>query len=272
MCVELRFEMGTEDFKLRFIAYLVTGMSSLYLILTLFLWGAFQVLINLVGNACKFTHVGYIAVDVSIVCDKCHQDLKTGERQCSLCSAIPQAVTCSNGPAQTGSSLEVETALQSAYRDPGSPEAIFVHNASNGLRRLRAVENIRAHMSICETYKDLVMDKVSSADFSLETNSDPIVADSEVDPPVFDGTYKRKREYAQESEADQVMVTQSLYEGEPMERRHPSCSTSKGDVSSNHNHINADYNGQDESDEDMMVEKPRTVRWFRFSVIDTGIG
>lgn len=240
--------------------------------------GAFQVLINLVGNACKFTHVGYIAVDVSIVCDKCYQGLNTGERQCSICSSIPQSVA-SNGPAQAGNSCVVETALQSAYREPGSPEAIFVHSEGNGLRRCRAVENIRAHMSICETYKDLVIDKVSSAvtDFSLEVYSDPIIADSDVYPPAFDGNYKRKREYVQEmladdggdsvvTEADQVM-TQNLYDGEPIESRDPSSSIPKTETASN-----TDYNGYDESDEEMLVEKPRTIRWFRFSVIDTGIG
>ena len=232
-----------------------------------------QVLINLVGNACKFTHVGYIVVDVSIVCDKCHQDLKTGERQCSMCSAIPQAVTSSNGPTQSGSSCVVETALQSAYRDPGSPDAIFVHNSNNGLRRCRAVENIRAHMSICDTYKDLVRDKVSSADFSSVANSDPIVTDSEVDPPVFDGNYKRMRENAADTEAHQVMNLQNLYDGEPADPRDPCATTSKGDSSTNLNHnYNTDYHSHDDSDDDMLVEKPRTVRWFRFCVIDTGIG
>lgn len=119
-------------------------------------------------------------MDVSIVCDRCHHGLITGERQCSICGSIPQSVTSSNGPAQTGDSCVVETALQSAYRDPGSPEAIFVHREGKGPRRCRAVENIRAHMSICETYKDLVTDKVSNAapNFSaLEVNTDPLEVD-----------------------------------------------------------------------------------------------
>jgi len=139
--------------------------------------------------------VGYIVVDVSIVCDKCHQGLNTGEGQCSVCSSIPPSVASSNGAAQAGNSCVTEVALQSAYRDPGSPEAIFVHREGNRLRRCRAVENIRAHMSICDTYKDLVIEKVSSAvtDFSaLEVNTDPIIADSDVPPPVFDVKYKMK--------------------------------------------------------------------------------
>lgn len=203
--------------------------------------------------------------------------MNTGESQCSICSSIPQSEASSNGPAHPGDSV-VETALQVSHRDPGSPEAIFVHSEVNGLRRCRAVENIRAHMSICETYKDLVIDKVSSAvtDFSLEVNSDPIVADSDVDTLAFDGNCKRKRENAQEmfadggdsvvTEADQVM-TQNLHDGESMEMRDPSSSTITAETASNTRH-----NGHDESDEEMLVEKPRPVRWFRFSVIDTGIG
>lgn len=218
-------------------------------------------------------------MDVSIVCDNCHQGLNTGERQCSICSSIPQSVSSSNGPAHTGDSCVVDTALQSAYRDPGSPEAIFVHREGNGLRRCRAVENIRAHMSICETYKDLVIDKVSSVS-PLELHSDPITVDSDVPRSVFDrSNSKRKRDQdmmladdcwhgdSVVTEADQVM-TQNVSDGEPMERRDPGSS----DLSSEAMTTNVDYNGHDESDEEMLMEKPRTVRWFRFSVIDTGIG
>lgn len=63
------------------------------------------------------------------------------------------------------------------------------------------------------------------------------------------------------TEADRVM-TQNAYDGDPMERRDPSSSALKSESATNTDH-------NDESDEEMLT---RTIRWFRFSVIDTGIG
>jgi len=73
------------------------------------------------------------------------------------------------------------------------------------------------------------------------------------------------------TEADEVMMMPNqVYDGEqPMERSDPRSSVPRSEVTASNTH---DNHGHDECDEDMQVEKPRIIRWFRFSVIDTGIG
>lgn len=255
--------------------------------------GIFQVLINLVGNACKFTHEGYITVDVSIVCDKCHQGLNTGERQCSQCISSLTSEMALNGLGSSGDLTGKDQHALSqngSYREPESPEAVYVPKAASSSQRrpFRAVENIRAQMTLCETYNGLAIDKVSSAATNnihleskygvnhqlIEVQYDPIAKDSQLKPPYFANSNKRKRECHERlegengdmsTEADQ-MLTQNSFDGDhTMERKETSYSA-KDEFATTYVDDHAD------DDDEMIMERPRMVRWFKFCVIDTGIG
>uniref|UniRef100_A0A7I4B244 histidine kinase n=1 Tax=Physcomitrium patens TaxID=3218 RepID=A0A7I4B244_PHYPA len=244
-----------------------------------------QVLINLVGNACKFTHMGYIVVDVSLVCEKCQQGLNTGDINCSHCGAAPSDMNGVHYPVTNPvgeAACALDATLQNGRWDPNDPESIFIHNPDNEQRRNRAVENIRAHMTLCESYKGLSIDRVSRTDIfadgiGMEVKSDPISKDSQVKPPAFASHNKRKRLYGRIDDGnDQCSSVEAavLCSHNPCscnsfsDRRSievSSCST--GGATST---LCDSYS--DVEEDSANANRPRTVRWFRFSVIDTGIG
>lgn len=247
-----------------------------------------QVLINLVGNACKFTHMGYIAVDVSLVCEKCYQELNTGDVNCSHCGASPSSrMDAVNFPlinpvGEAASGLDATT--KNGHSDPDDPEPIFVHNPDNGQRRSRAVENIRAHMTLCESYGGLSIDKVSTtnifaAGIGKEVMSDPITKDSQVKPPVFASHNKRKRLYGRLGDEKGRCSNEKSVDAAELCPQNPCCctrtsgknSTETSSSSTGVTTARSDVHYDDEANS-VNADRPRTVRWFRFSVIDTGIG
>lgn len=198
-----------------------------------------------------------------------------------------------NGLAPSGDSTGKDQHVSSqngSYGDPESPEVTDVLKAASSSQRrpFRSVENIRAQMTLCETYNGLAIDKVSSAatnnirvESKYGVNHQPIEAqyvpnttDSQLKPPYFANSNKRKRECDERlegengdmsTEADQ-MLTQNSFDGDhTMERKEASYPATDEPATTS-------VDDHPDDDEEMIAEKPRMVRWFKFCVIDTGIG
>uniref|UniRef100_A0A7I4FJ95 histidine kinase n=1 Tax=Physcomitrium patens TaxID=3218 RepID=A0A7I4FJ95_PHYPA len=247
-----------------------------------------QVLINLVGNACKFTHMGYIAVDVSLVCEKCHQELDTGDVNCSHCGATPSsAMNAVNFPVANPvgeAASALDTKIKDGHWGPDDSEPVFVHNPEDGQRRNRAVQNIRAQITLCESYKGLKIDKVNKTDIfaegiGKEVMSDPITKDSQVKPPVFASHNKRKRLYGSMGDEKGRCSNEKSVDAAELCPQNPCCCTRA--AGKNLTEMSSTSTGattarsdahDDEEANSANSDRPRTVRWFRFSVIDTGIG
>lgn len=139
------------------------------------------------------------------------------------------------------------------------------------------MENIRAHMTLCESYKGLTIDKVSQMDiFEEGVKSEHITQESEVKLPVFANQNKRQRLYGRMEDDSPV---HSNGDCRPVEVAELCTQTSCSFSGRNRDMVcdsattisGSDRTSDDESDAN-MADNPRMVRWFRFSVIDTGIG